>query len=67
MTSLHVWTAFTLFLVKWLEDTEFDGGIFTWSIVFTVIIVFILTAHDSSADNLLTDNVKFQKVEEFEK
>ena len=66
VTSLYVWTAFVLFLVKLLEDTSFDAGVLTWIVGGPVIVVLIVSSGDSRTELLLMNSNKFKKGEEVE-
>ena len=62
-TGIFFWSTIVLFLVKVLETTSFDGGIFVF-IIGTPIVVFIIVTQKDRRFSLLLQNInKFENGE----
>ena len=65
-SGLFFWACLVLFFVKLLEDTEFDGGMFTWLIGNPLMAAIVSVNLNTQANKLLEVKNKIQKGDVYE-
>ena len=66
-SGVYFWTCFILFFVKLFEDTDFEGGIYTWLIGAPLMGLIVAVNLNTYATILLQNKNKIQKPNEYEK